>query len=43
VARLPPLTELIRQVQAVNGVISVDAQMTWEIDDDTAMATWPVA
>jgi CBS domain-containing protein len=37
------VTELVRQVQAVSGVVSVDARLTWEIDDETAMAAWPIA
>jgi CBS domain-containing protein len=43
VQRRSQLTELMRLVQAVNGVISVDARVTWDIDDETAMAAWPIA
>ncbi|HEX8858777.1 MAG TPA: CBS domain-containing protein [Actinomycetes bacterium] len=34
---------LVRAVQAVEGVAAVNAKLTWEIDDVTAMATWPIA
>jgi CBS domain-containing protein len=34
---------LIRQVQAVEGVVEVDAQLTWRINDQITTAPWPVA
>jgi CBS domain-containing protein len=34
---------LVRAVQAVEGVAAVNAQLTWEIDDVAAMASWPIA
>ena len=34
---------LVRAVQAVEGVTAVNAQMSWEIDDVTMMAGWPIA
>lgn len=34
---------LLRAVQGLEGVAAVDAQLTWEIDDMTAMAAWPIA
>jgi CBS-domain-containing membrane protein len=43
VERRSQVTELVRLVQAVNGVISVDARVIWEIDDETVMAAWPIA
>jgi CBS domain-containing protein len=34
---------LVRHVQAVEGVVDVDAQLTWRIDDQIKTAPWPVA
>lgn len=39
-SQVPPL---VRQVQAVEGVVAVNAQLTWRIDDQTRTAPWPVA
>jgi CBS domain-containing protein len=43
VERRGQVTELVRQVQAVHGVVSVDARLTWNVDDVTPMAAWPIA
>ncbi len=43
VERRSQVTELVRQVQAVHGVVSVDARLTWNVDDVTPMAAWPIA
>jgi CBS domain-containing protein len=37
------VAELVRQVQAVHGVVSVDARLTWNVDDVTPVAAWPIA
>lgn len=34
---------LVRHVQAVGGVVEVDDQVTWRIDDQIKTAPWPVA
>jgi CBS domain-containing protein len=34
---------LVRQVQAVEGVVAVNAQLTWRVDDQIRTAPWPVA
>jgi CBS domain-containing protein len=34
---------LVRHVQAVEGVVEVDDQLTWRIDDQIKTAPWPVA
>ncbi len=34
---------LVGQVQAVEGVVKVDAQLAWRIDDQIKTAPWPVA
>jgi CBS-domain-containing membrane protein len=43
VAYRSQVTELVRQVQAVNGVVSVDARLTWNVDDRAPMAALPIA
>jgi CBS domain-containing protein len=43
VERRSQVTELVRQVQAVHGVVSVDARLTWNVDDVIPMAAWPIA
>jgi CBS-domain-containing membrane protein len=43
VERRSQVDELVRQIQAVHGVISVDARLTWDVDDATPMAAWPIA
>jgi CBS domain-containing protein len=43
VERRSQVNELVRQVQAVHGVVSVDARLTWNVDDVTPMAAWPIA
>jgi CBS domain-containing protein len=43
VERRSQVTELVRQVQAVHGVVSVDARLTWNVDDVTPMAAWLIA
>jgi CBS domain-containing protein len=43
VKRRSQVDELVRQAQAVNGVVGVDARLTWEVDDETVMAAWPMA
>jgi CBS domain-containing protein len=43
VERRSQSTELVRQVQAVSGVVGVDGRLTWEVDDETTMAAWPIA
>lgn len=37
------IAPMVREVQAVDGVVSVNAKLAWRIDDDTPMATWPIA
>jgi CBS domain-containing protein len=41
--RRSQVTELVRQVQAVDGVIAVDARLTWNLDDTAPAAAWPIA
>jgi CBS domain-containing protein len=43
VERRSQVGELVRQVQAVHGVVSVDARLTWNVDDVAPMAAWPIA
>jgi CBS domain-containing protein len=43
VERRSQVGELVRQVQAVHGVVSVDARLTWDVDDVAPMAAWPIA
>jgi CBS domain-containing protein len=43
VERRSQVPALIRHVQAVEGVVEVDAQLTWRIDDQVKTAPWPVA
>jgi CBS domain-containing protein len=43
VERRSQVNALVRAIQAVEGVTGVDAQLTWEIDDVAAMASWPIA
>jgi CBS domain-containing protein len=40
VERRSQVATLIRQVQEVEGVVEVDAQLSWRIDDQIATATW---
>jgi CBS domain-containing protein len=37
------IAPMVREVQAVDGVVSVNAKLAWRIDDDTPMAAWPIA
>jgi CBS domain-containing protein len=34
---------LTREVQAVDGVVGVNAHLTWRIDDENRTASWPIA
>src|SRR6266540_316203 len=43
VERRSQVGELVRQVQAVDGVVSVDARLAWNVDDVTLMTAWPIA
>jgi CBS domain-containing protein len=43
VERRSQVGQLVRRVQAVDGVVGVDARLTWKIDDETPMAAWPIA
>ncbi len=43
VERRSQVPALIRHVQAVEGVVEVDARLTWRIDDLVKTAPWPVA
>jgi CBS domain-containing protein len=43
VERRSQVGELVRQVQAVDGVVTVDARLTSNVDDVTPMAAWPIA
>jgi hypothetical protein len=43
VERRSQVGELLRQVQAVDGVVSVDARLAWNVDDVTLMTAWPIA
>jgi CBS domain-containing protein len=43
VERRSQVSELVRQVQAVDGVVSVDARLAWNVDDVTLMTAWPIA
>jgi CBS domain-containing protein len=43
VERRSQVGDLVRQVQAVDGVVGVDARLTWKIDDQTPIAAWPIA
>jgi CBS-domain-containing membrane protein len=42
VKRHSEVATLIRHVQAVDGVIHVDAQLTWRVDDQAPTAAWPL-
>jgi CBS domain-containing protein len=35
--------ELVRRVQAVDGVVGVDARLAWKVDDVAPIAAWPIA
>jgi CBS domain-containing protein len=39
-SHIGPLT---REVQAVDGVVGVNAHLTWRIDDENQMSSWPIA
>jgi CBS domain-containing protein len=39
--RRSQVNALVREVQAVEGVAGVNADLTWEADDVTATSTWP--
>jgi CBS-domain-containing membrane protein len=39
-SQIGPLT---RAVQAVDGVVAVNARLAWRVDDETPMAAWPIA
>jgi CBS domain-containing protein len=43
VERRSQVPALVRHVQAVEGVVDVDAQLTWRIDDQIKTAPWPIA
>jgi CBS domain-containing protein len=43
VERRSQVTALVRQVQAVEGVVEVDGGLTWRVDDQMETAPWPVA
>jgi CBS domain-containing protein len=43
VERRSQVPALIRHVQAVEGVVEVDAELSWRIDDQVKTAPWPVA
>ncbi len=43
VERRSQVPALVRHVQAVEGVVEVDAKLTWRIDDQMKTAPWPVA
>ncbi len=43
VERHSQVPALIRHVQAVGGVVEVDARLTWRIDDRVKTVPWPVA
>ncbi len=43
VERRSLVAEVVRQVQAVQGVVAVDARLTWRSDDQMASLPWPVA
>jgi CBS domain-containing protein len=34
---------LMREVQAVDGVVGVNAHLAWRIDDENQIAAWPIA
>jgi CBS domain-containing protein len=42
VERRSAIQHLVREIQAVDGVVSVDAKLRWETDDVTPMAAWPI-
>jgi CBS domain-containing protein len=41
--RRSQIRPLLHAVQAVDGVVGVDANLTWRIDDLSQMAAWPIA
>jgi hypothetical protein len=43
VERRSQIAALVRHVQAVDGVIQVDAQLGWRVDDQVPTAAWPLA
>ena len=43
VERRSQVPALVRQAQAVDGVIEVDARLTWRVDDQAPTAAWPLA
>ena len=43
VERRSQIPALVRHVQAVDGVVTVDARLAWRLDDVTPMAAWPIA
>jgi len=42
VERRSQISTLVRHVQAVDGVVEVDARLTWRIDDQMPIASRPV-
>jgi len=42
IERRSQVAALVRHAQAVDGVVTVDARMTWRVDDVTPMAVWPI-
>jgi CBS domain-containing protein len=43
IERRSQIRPLLHAVQAVDGVVGVDANLTWRIDDLSQMAAWPIA
>ena len=43
VERRSQVAELVRLAQAVDGVVSIDARLTWSVDDAAPIAAWPIA
>ena len=41
--RRSQIRQLVHTVQAVDGVVGVDAHLTWRIDDLNQMIAWPIA
>src|SRR6266480_1847605 len=37
-----PFHELVEQVKGVEGVVAVDADLSWQVDDVMVPAGWPV-
>jgi CBS-domain-containing membrane protein len=42
VQRRSQVLALVRQAQAVEGVVTVDAELSWRVDDQLRTAAWPV-